>query len=103
MQSNEMPSLDVPTFAAPHFMPEMGSESIGLDELNAKTDELTESFEFPLTETPSTDPALAVGGLDAHFADAKLSWAGTKEFRATGPAELRKGTPAIRFVADAPQ
>ena len=73
MQSNEMPSLDVPTFAAPHFMPEMGSESIGLDELNAKTDELTESFEFPLTETPSTDAALAVGGLDAHFADAKLS------------------------------
>ena len=73
MQSNEMPSLDVPTFAAPHFMPEMGSESIGLDELNAKTDELTESFEFPLTETLSTDVALAVGGLDAHFADAKLS------------------------------
>ena len=54
-------------------MPEMGSESIGLDELSAKTDELTDSFEFPLTETPSTDAALTVGGMDAHFADANLS------------------------------
>ena len=73
MPSNEMPSLDVPTFAAPHFMPEMGSESIGSDELSANTDGLTDSFEFPLTETPSTDAALTVGGMDAHFADAKLS------------------------------
>ena len=73
MPSYEMPSLDVPTFAAPHFMPEMGSESIASGDLNAETDDLPNSFEFPLTEAPSTDAALAVGGMDAHFADAKLS------------------------------
>ena len=78
LPSSEMPSLDVPTFAAPHFMPDMGSESASLAssdlaELSAKTDELTDSFEFPLTETPSANVALDVGAMDTHFADAKLS------------------------------
>jgi hypothetical protein len=42
-----MPSLDVPTFAAPQFMPETSSATDSLDELGTKTDELVESFEFP--------------------------------------------------------
>ena len=91
LSSSEMPSLDVPTLAAPHFMPEMGNESNSLqasdlesneiesshlesneiDNLSTKTDELTESFEFPSIK--SSDAALDVIGMDAHFADAKLS------------------------------
>ena len=81
LSSSEMPSLDVPTFAAPHFMPEMGSESNSLqasdlesneiDNLSTKTDELTDSFEFPSIK--SSDAALDVGGMDAHFPDTKLS------------------------------
>ena len=73
MLSDSMPSLDVPTFAAPHFMPEIIHESSSLDELAAKTDELTESFEFPLTEAPQTETGLDMGSMDAHYADAKVS------------------------------
>ena len=73
MPSDSMPSLDVPTFAAPHFMPEISHESSSLDELGVKTEELSESFEFPLTETPQTEAALDMGSMDAHFADAKVS------------------------------
>ena len=73
MPSDAMPSLDVPTFAAPHFMPRVGRELSSLDGLTAKTDELTKSFEFPLTETPQTKAALDMASMDAHFADAKVS------------------------------
>ena len=73
MPSNEMPNLDVPTFAAPHFMPEMGSELNDSAALIAKTHELSESFEFPLIETPEAASTLDMGSMDAHFADEKLS------------------------------
>lgn len=73
MPSDSMPSLDVPTFAAPHFMPEMSHESSRLNELGLNTDELTESFEFPLTKAPQTEAALDMGVMDTHFADAKVS------------------------------
>lgn len=62
--NHSMPSLDVPTFAAPHFMPE--SESLAIDDLaglGSKTDELAETFEFPLTEAPKTEAS----GTDMHF------------------------------------
>jgi pilus assembly protein FimV len=70
MLGNEMPNLDVPTFTAPQFMPETSTATGNLDELGAKTDELTESFEFP---TEATDATLDVASMDAHFADAKVS------------------------------
>ena len=73
MPSDSMPSLDVPTFAAPHFMPEISHESSSLDEIGAKTDELIESFEFPLTEAPQTEAALDMGSMNVHYADAKVS------------------------------
>ena len=73
MPSDSMPSLDVPTFAAPHFMPEMSHESTSLDELGVKTEKLSESFEFPLAEAPQTEAALDMGSMDAHFAHAKVS------------------------------
>ena len=73
MPSDSMPSLDVPTFAAPHFMPEISHESSSLDELGVKTEALSESFEFPLAEAPQTEAALDMGSMDAHFADAKVS------------------------------
>ena len=71
MPSDAMPSLDVPTFAAPHFMPETNKELSGFDELSASANELTESFEFPLTETSAA--GLDMGSMDAHFTDAKFS------------------------------
>ena len=73
MPSDSMPSLDVPTFAAPHFMPEISHESSSLDELSMKTEALSESFEFPLTEAPQAEAGLDMGNMDAHFADAKVS------------------------------
>ena len=69
---SDMPSLDVPTFAAPHFMPEMGSELNGMDEL-VRADALIDLFEFPLAETPEVASTLDMDSIDAHFADAKLS------------------------------
>ena len=80
--SSDMPNLDIPTFAAPHFMPESASQSSTLQandlELNdlqgnwsEKTGELTDSFEFPLAETPESN--FSAGTFNTHFANTKLS------------------------------
>ena len=61
-----MPSLDVPTFAAPQFMPETNPE------FSVKAGELSESFEFPLIETPETEIAMDADGMDTHFAETRV-------------------------------
>jgi pilus assembly protein FimV len=48
--SNTMPGLDIPTFAAPHFMPEKEQA----DELPSLAEATSETFEFPMIdETPA--------------------------------------------------
>ncbi|MBC7755687.1 MAG: hypothetical protein H7Z20_03420 [Bdellovibrio sp.] len=87
MPSSEMQSLDVPTFAEPQFMPNLANQSTALQasdlessnvefidlqgNFSGKIEDSTESFEFPLAK--SAESALDVGGLDAHFANVKLS------------------------------
>ena len=73
MPSDSMPSLDVPTFAAPYFMPEANNELSSLNELSTELDELSETFEFPLPVMPEAEAELDISSMDAPFADAKLS------------------------------
>ena len=75
-----MPSLDIPTFAAPKFMPDVLAEvaSEKTDELPMLSEMAAESFEFPqVEEAPATEPTaegvLDISGMATEFAETKAS------------------------------
>jgi pilus assembly protein FimV len=59
-----MPSLDVPTFAAPQFMPEVADELPMLGEMAAET------FEFPQVEETPAEGVLDISGMAAEASGA---------------------------------
>ena len=67
--SNTMPGLDIPTFAAPKFMPDVLPEvsSEKMDGLPNLSEMSAESFEFPQAE----EAVLDISGMTAEFADAE--------------------------------
>jgi pilus assembly protein FimV len=65
--SNTMPGLDIPTFAAPHFMP----ESEHVDELPVFSEAAIETFEFPMVEELAADGVLDISGLAAEHEQSK--------------------------------
>ena len=75
-----MPNLDIPTFAAPQFMPDVLAEiaSNKVDELPNLNEMATESFEFPQVDEASTENVLDISGMSAEFAEAEAS--GTDDF-----------------------
>ena len=75
-----MPNLDIPTFAAPQFMPDVLAEiaSEKPDELPNLNEIATESFEFPQVDEASTENVLDISGMSAEFAEAEAS--GTDDF-----------------------
>ena len=72
-----MPGLDIPTFAAPKFMPdvlaEVSSEKVG--ELPTLSEISAESFEFPQVEEAPAEGVLDISGMTAEFAEAEASGA----------------------------
>ena len=72
-----MPSLDIPTFAAPQFMPdvlaEISSDKAGeLPNLNEIDADL---FEFPQVDAAPAESVLDISGMAAEFAEAEASGA----------------------------
>ncbi len=72
-----MPSLDIPTFAAPKFMPDGLAEVVSekADELPMLSELTAESFEFPQVEEalatePTAEGVLDISGIKAEFAEA---------------------------------
>jgi pilus assembly protein FimV len=62
-----MPGLDIPTFAAPHFMP----ESEHVDELPVLSEAAIETFEFPMVEELAADGVLDITELAAEHEQSK--------------------------------
>lgn len=76
--SHTMPSLDIPTFAAPQFMPDVLAEDVSekADELPMLSELTAESFEFPQVEETPAEGVLDISGIKAEFAEAS----GTDDF-----------------------
>ena len=72
-----MPSLDIPTFAAPKFMPDVlaGVASEKADELPMLSELAAESFEFPQEKETLNEGVLDISGMAAEFAEAEASGA----------------------------
>ena len=70
---NTMPGLDIPTFAAPKFMPDVLPEvsSEKMDGLPNLSEMSVESFEFPQAEEAPAEGVLDISGMTAEFADAE--------------------------------
>ncbi len=70
-----MPSMDIPTFEAPQFMPddlaEISSEKV--DELPTLGEMSVESFEFAQPEETLTENTLNISDMEAEFAKAEAS------------------------------
>jgi pilus assembly protein FimV len=64
---NTMPGLDIPTFAAPQFMP----ESEHVEELPVLSEAAIETFEFPIVEETPADAVLDISGLVAEHEQSK--------------------------------
>ena len=67
-----MPSLDIPTFAAPQFMPDVLAEDVSekADELPMLSELTAESFEFPQVEETPAEGVLDISGIKAEFVEA---------------------------------
>ena len=72
-----MPSLEIPTFAAPQFMPDILAEvaSDKVDELPNLNEMAAESFEFPQVDETPAENVLDISGMSAEFAEAEASGA----------------------------
>ena len=72
-----MPSLEIPTFAAPQFMPDILAEvaSEKADELPNLNEIAAESFEFPQVDETPAENVLDISGMSAEFAEAEASGA----------------------------
>ena len=72
-----MPSLEIPTFAAPQFMPDILAEvaSDKVDELPNLNEMAAESFEFPQVDEAPAENVLDISGMSAEFAEAEASGA----------------------------
>ena len=72
-----MPSLEIPTFAAPQFMPDILAEvaSDKVDELPNLNEMVAESFEFPQVDEAPAENVLDISGMSAEFAEAEASGA----------------------------
>ena len=70
-----MPSLDIPTFAAPQFMPDILAEvaSDKADELPNLNEIAAESFEFPQVDEAPAENVLDISGMSGEFAEAEAS------------------------------
>jgi pilus assembly protein FimV len=72
---NTMPGLDIPTFAAPNFMPEADLDapelaSVEMGELEKFGEASIETFEFPAIGEPTTEGVLDISGMSAEEPDA---------------------------------
>jgi pilus assembly protein FimV len=72
--SHTMPSLDIPTFAAPQFMPDL-SDAISekADELPMLSEMAEETFEFPQVEETPAESVIDISGMTAEFTAAESS------------------------------
>jgi pilus assembly protein FimV len=90
--SYTMPSLDIPTFAAPQFMPDVFAEDVSekADELPMLSELTAESFEFPQVEEAPAEEPTAEGVLDISGATAKFA-----ETEASDANDLNFDVPTI--------